>query len=43
MKCCAWPHPVARAVVNAALEAGLEHRELHSDVEYIVATELSVL
>ena len=32
-----FPHPVARAVVNAATEQGLEHRELHGDVEYIVA------
>ena len=32
-----FPHPVARAVVNAALERHLEHRHLHGDVEYIVA------
>lgn len=32
-----FPHPVARAVVNAASEKNLEHRELHGDVEYIVA------
>ena len=32
-----FPHPVARAVVDAALEEGLEHRELHSAVEYVVA------
>lgn len=32
-----FPHPVARAVVNAATEEGLEHRELHSAVEYVVA------
>ena len=32
-----FPHPVARAVVNAAMEENLEHRQLHSDVEYIVA------
>ena len=32
-----FPHPVARAVVNAALERGLEHRERHAAVEYIVA------
>ena len=32
-----FPHPVARAVVNAALERNLEHRHLHGDVEYIVA------
>ena len=32
-----FPHPVARAVVKAATERGLEHRELHGDVEYLVA------
>jgi P-type E1-E2 ATPase len=32
-----FPHPVARAVVDAATERGLEHRELHGDVEYFVA------
>lgn len=32
-----FPHPVARAVVNAAAEKGLEHREMHGDVEYLVA------
>ena len=32
-----FPHPVARAVVNAAFEQGLEHRHLHGDVEYLVA------
>ncbi len=32
-----FPHPVARAVVNAALEQNLQHRHLHGDVEYIVA------
>ena len=32
-----FPHPVARAVVNAASERNLEHRHLHGDVEYIVA------
>ena len=32
-----FPHPVARAVVNAAFEQGLEHRGLHGDVEYLVA------
>ena len=32
-----FPHPVARAVVNAANERGLEHRHLHGDVEYLVA------
>ncbi len=32
-----FPHPVARAVVNAAVDRGLEHRKLHGDVEYLVA------
>ena len=32
-----FPHPVARAVVRAAAERGLEHRERHAAVEYIVA------
>ena len=32
-----FPHPVARAVVNAAHERELEHRERHAAVEYIVA------
>lgn len=32
-----FPHPVARAVVNAAASEGLEHRERHAAVEYLVA------
>ena len=32
-----FPHSIANAVVAAALEKGLRHDELHSDVEYIVA------
>ncbi len=32
-----FPHPVARAVVHAAEERGLKHRERHAAVEYIVA------
>ena len=32
-----FPHPVARAVVNKAFEEGLEHRERHAEVEYVVA------
>ena len=32
-----FPHPVARAVVNAAAHEGLEHRERHAEVEYLVA------
>jgi len=32
-----FPHSVARAVVEAALDKGLLHEELHTHVEYIVA------
>jgi Cu2+-exporting ATPase len=32
-----FPHPVAKAVVKAALEQGVEHREKHSTVKYIAA------
>ncbi len=32
-----FPHPVARAVVRAAAEKNLKHRERHADVEYLVA------
>ena len=32
-----FPHPVARAVVNEAIARELEHREMHGDVEYLVA------
>lgn len=32
-----FPHSMAKAVVNAALEKGLTHEEKHSKVEYIVA------
>jgi heavy metal translocating P-type ATPase len=32
-----FPHPVARAVVAAAVERKLEHRERHTEVEYVVA------
>ncbi|HJG31608.1 MAG TPA: heavy metal translocating P-type ATPase [Collinsella ihuae] len=32
-----FPHPVARAVVRAAAAEGLEHRERHAAVEYLVA------
>lgn len=32
-----FPHPVARAVVRAAAEKGLKHRERHAAVEYLVA------
>ena len=36
-----FPHSMARAVVNAALEKGLTHEEKHSKVEYIVAHGIS--
>ncbi len=36
-----FPHSIANAVVNAALEKGLKHDELHSKVEYIVAHGIS--
>ncbi len=32
-----FPHSMAKAVVYAAKEKGLEHEEMHSKVEYIVA------
>ena len=32
-----FPHSVANAVVRAALEQGLDHSEMHSEVEYVVA------
>lgn len=32
-----FPHPVARAIVRAAAERGIHHRERHAKVEYIVA------
>lgn len=32
-----FPHSIANAVVAAAKEKGLEHEEMHSKVEYIVA------
>lgn len=36
-----FPHSMAKAVVNAAKEKGLEHEEKHSKVEYIVAHGIS--
>ena len=36
-----YPHSVANAIVNGALEKGLHHEELHSKVEYIVAHGVS--
>ncbi len=32
-----FPHSVANAVVRAARERGLDHEEMHSEVEYVVA------
>jgi heavy metal translocating P-type ATPase len=32
-----FPHPLARAVVHAASERGIDHREHHAAVEYIMA------
>ncbi len=32
-----FPHSVANAVVRAAQERGLDHSEMHSEVEYVVA------
>ena len=32
-----FPHSVANAVVRAAEERGLDHHEMHSDPEYVVA------
>lgn len=36
-----FPHSMAKAVVNAAMEKGLTHEEKHSKVEYIVAHGIS--
>ena len=36
-----FPHSMAKAVVNAAQERGLEHEEMHSKVEYVVAHGIS--
>ncbi len=32
-----FPHSVANAVVRAAKEQGLDHQEMHSEIEYVVA------
>lgn len=32
-----FPHSVAKAIVSAAQQKGIEHKELHADVKYIVA------
>lgn len=36
-----FPHSMAKAVVQAAKEKGLDHEEMHSKVEYIVAHGIS--
>lgn len=36
-----FPHSMAKAVVKAAKKEGLEHEEMHSKVEYIVAHGIS--
>lgn len=36
-----FPHSVAKAIVHAAVERGLEHSEEHAEVEYIVAHGIS--
>lgn len=36
-----FPHSMAKAVVNAAKDARLDHQEMHSKVEYIVAHGIS--
>lgn len=38
-----FPHSMAKAVVNAATARNLEHEEMHSKVEYIVAHGISTL
>ena len=32
-----YPHSIANAVVNAAMEQGLNHEERHAEVQYVVA------
>lgn len=38
-----FPHSVAKAVVNAAKARNLEHEEMHSKVEYVVAHGISTM
>lgn len=38
-----FPHSMAKAVVRSALERGLEHEEMHSKVDYIVAHGIASL
>lgn len=36
-----FPHSMAKAVVNAAMEKNLQHEEMHTKVEYVVAHGIS--
>ena len=36
-----FPHSMAKAVIRGAMEKGLEHEEMHTKVEYIVAHGIS--
>ena len=38
-----FPHSVARAVVKAAADRGLGHKEMHSEVEYVVAHGIATM
>lgn len=38
-----FPHSMAKAVVDAAKERGLDHEEMHSKVEYVVAHGISTM
>lgn len=38
-----FPHSMAKAVVDAAMEQGLDHDEMHSKVEYVVAHGISTM
>lgn len=38
-----FPHSMAKAVIDAAKEKGLEHDEMHSKVEYVVAHGISTM
>ena len=38
-----FPHSMANAVIEAAMKKGLEHEEMHSKVEYIVAHGISTM
>ena len=38
-----FPHSMAKAVVNAATEKNLQHEEMHTKVEYVVAHGISTM